>query len=107
MSSSKTSSDVVSTVPCLPIPALLTRMSNWLLPSPLGQFGVEGLEELANPRHGANVALEGKGFPACRFDLLDNGGCGLGIFLDSSRPPMPRPWPGEWRWPDQCLGWPR
>ena len=29
---------------------------------PLGQFGVEGLEELANSGHGADIALDGKGF---------------------------------------------
>ena len=28
------------------------------------QFGVEGLEELANPCHGADIALHGKGFAA-------------------------------------------
>ena len=82
MSSSKISSDVVSTVPSLPIPALLTRMSNWLLAASLGQFGVEGLEELTDPGHGAHVALDGEGFPAGRFDLADHGGRGLGVFLE-------------------------
>ena len=28
----------------------------------LGQFGVEGLEEVANSGHGADIALDGEGF---------------------------------------------
>ena len=50
MSSSKTSSEVVSTVPVLADPGVVDQDVELIAPPPLGQFGVERLEELARSR---------------------------------------------------------
>ncbi len=44
-------------------PGVVHQDVELVVPSLLGQFGVEGLEELANSGHGAYIALDGKGIP--------------------------------------------
>ena len=49
---------------------------------PLGQFGIEGLEQTADSPDRTYIGLDGEGFPAHRFNLFDDGGCGFGVLLE-------------------------
>ena len=53
------------------------------------QFGVEGLEQLADPGQRADIALQGKGLFMHGLDLADDRGGGLAVFLvvDDDRGP--------------------
>ncbi len=57
-------------------------MSNWLLPCRLVSSASRASNRLLISPDRTYIGLDGEGFPARRFNLFDDGGCGFGVLLE-------------------------